>query len=83
MDDECPICLETLNINPEKLYISPCKHIFHDICVQRLLGAGIQQCPVCRTKWKCEPIPIVQIVQVVQVVQLVPVGHTPWMCSCF
>jgi len=47
-DDECPICLDNLNMFP--IYILECKHKFHTKCVDELIrsNSNIVYCPLCR-----------------------------------
>jgi hypothetical protein len=53
-ENECPICLDNLNINETK--ILPCKHKFHKLCVNTWLQRK-NICPLCRfplsTNYKC------------------------------
>lgn len=55
-DEDCAVCVEKLNINPEgdaieapilsKLF--PCNHIFHQYCIDQLLNYN-NKCPLCKT----------------------------------
>lgn len=47
-DDECPICLDNLNMFP--IQILECKHKFHTKCVDELIrsNSNIVYCPLCR-----------------------------------
>jgi hypothetical protein len=53
-ENECPICLDNLNIYEHK--ILPCKHKFHKLCVNTWLQRN-NICPLCRlpvsNKYKC------------------------------
>jgi len=50
LTDECAICFEELlNKNTEKLYKTPCGHIFHEECL-RAWGVKKLDCPCCRKK---------------------------------
>jgi len=48
--DQCAICLSGLEINSEeKLYKTPCGHLFHSDCLKEWGGKKLV-CPCCRTK---------------------------------
>ena len=44
-EEECPICLDNLDINETK--ILPCNHIFHTLCIDTWLKRK-NMCPLCR-----------------------------------
>ena len=47
--NDCPICLEQINIESVKLaYIVECKHTFHKSCLIPWLKEGKKTCPMCR-----------------------------------
>lgn len=43
--DHCSICLEKMYV---KLVITPCKHIFHNKCINKWME-NKKECPLCRT----------------------------------
>lgn len=43
----CPICLERF-VDEEKLKVLPCKHIFHEKCIDEWLDTGHFVCPDCK-----------------------------------
>jgi hypothetical protein len=45
-ENDCPICMETLNSNLKEL---ACQHVFHESCIDRWLESH-NTCPVCRTE---------------------------------
>jgi len=45
MDEECPICLESLN--DDTLQLQCCKKIFHLPCIVKCLSHKME-CPMCR-----------------------------------
>jgi hypothetical protein len=45
MDDRCPICLESLEINTITL---PCNHTFHVYCINEHFLHNHTNCPMCR-----------------------------------
>ncbi|XP_063071855.1 uncharacterized protein LOC134462656 [Engraulis encrasicolus] len=45
-DTRCPICLDDYEVDQE-LSILPCRHFFHNMCVQHWLQRS-RTCPVCR-----------------------------------
>ena len=44
-DDECSICLQTLN--SQKIKVLPCEHTFHTDCILEWL-TNTNTCPICR-----------------------------------
>ena len=42
---DCPICLESLK--DEDNYVSKCKHVFHNKCIDAWLDGNVS-CPKCR-----------------------------------
>ena len=53
-EEECPICLENYTFD-KKICITPCKHIFHHICLKDYIyGSDEMKCPICKfDMWKC------------------------------
>ena len=47
--NDCPICLEQINIESLKLaYIVECNHTFHSSCLSAWLKEDKKTCPMCR-----------------------------------
>ena len=46
---ECPICLETFNVQSQILS-TPCDHIYHSECINSWLATGSRTCPNCRSR---------------------------------
>ena len=49
----CPICLDTYTHHTTQLWQTPivetpCKHVFHYVCLHRWFSVGKATCPVCR-----------------------------------
>ena len=49
----CPICLDTYTHHTTQLFQTPvvetpCKHVFHYVCLHRWFSVGKATCPVCR-----------------------------------
>ncbi len=47
-DEDCPICLDSLNNNTEDL---PCNHTLHKKCIKNLVISNCpsnHKCPICR-----------------------------------
>lgn len=40
---ECPICLDPINLSTRKITI--CNHVFHELCLNQIVG---HTCPLCR-----------------------------------
>lgn len=45
--EECTICLDTLK-KGEAIKTLPCKHMFHQSCIDEWLKQGKAVCPMCR-----------------------------------
>ena len=51
---ECPVCLNSLSGYP--VCMLPCKHTFHQECVEQLRKHGVQQvCPLCHAALPAGP----------------------------
>ena len=48
MNNECPICLEPLNIKSKIIKLN-CNHTFHVDCVKKIRS---NQCPLCLAEFK-------------------------------
>ena len=64
-DKECLICLESLNIELNKIVELPCKcsnSVYHIDCIVRLLDSGQNKnfCPHCKTNYHIEPDQVVE-----------------------
>ena len=46
-EEKCSICMSDLNID-EQVCDLPCKHTFHDECIQPWLSNYTYKCPICR-----------------------------------
>lgn len=46
-EQECPICLETLQPN-EVVRILPCRHAMHHDCISQWFEQGQYNCPLCK-----------------------------------
>ncbi|PYI16229.1 hypothetical protein BO99DRAFT_475787 [Aspergillus violaceofuscus CBS 115571] len=42
----CPICLEVVT-KMQLIYLLPCKHVFHDRCLDGWVMSGRNTCPLC------------------------------------
>jgi len=52
---ECPVCMECLP-GGDPICTLPCKHVFHQECVENLRKHGVQQvCPLCRAELPVDP----------------------------
>lgn len=48
--DDCAICYESLKgSNEDKIYKTPCTHIFHAECLKKWVRSKLE-CPLCRAK---------------------------------
>ncbi|KAK7689751.1 hypothetical protein QCA50_006390 [Cerrena zonata] len=47
--DRCLVCLEDYE-DEDDIRVMACKHAFHQVCVDRWLQVGRNNCPACRTK---------------------------------
>lgn len=47
LEEKCSICLSSLD-KDQDVWELPCKHIFHPICIEKLLKEYDYKCPVCR-----------------------------------
>jgi hypothetical protein len=49
-DEDCPICLESLNSEALKQSCArlPCQHTFHCSCIKKWFDRGAVSCPMCR-----------------------------------
>jgi hypothetical protein len=64
-DKECLICLESLNVELNKIVELPCKcsnSVYHIDCLVRLLDSGQNKnfCPHCKTNYHIEPDQVVE-----------------------
>jgi len=51
--DDCSICLEVLKKELEtntEIVSLHCNHIFHKICIDKMIDKMIHNCPLCRKK---------------------------------
>jgi len=49
-EDDCAICYESLKgSNEDKIYKTPCTHIFHAECLKKWVRSKLE-CPLCRAK---------------------------------
>jgi hypothetical protein len=53
MSEECPICLNTIDTDNNKV-ITNCGHTFHCICLMKNIQANGFMCPCCRRDLKIE-----------------------------
>ena len=64
-EKECLICLESLNVELNKIVELPCKcsnSVYHIDCIVRLLESGQNKnfCPHCKTNYHIEPDQVVE-----------------------
>jgi hypothetical protein len=74
-DKECLICLESIDIETNKIVKLPCQckySVYHIICIIKLLHSGQNKnfCPHCKTKYICPIKPINPI-------NLIPLNSNP------
>lgn len=49
-NDKCIICLESINIQKQVLYL-PCSHLFHSVCIMHWLLTN-NKCPTCKEDYR-------------------------------
>ena len=88
-DKECLICLESIDIETNKIVKLPCQckySVYHIICIIKLLHSGQNKnfCPHCKTKYICpinpmNPINPINLVLPSNQVQPIPTHYYEYM----
>lgn len=46
--ETCVVCMEKIRYRPQKIYLDPCGHVFHQSCIVPWLARLPRTCPSCR-----------------------------------